>query len=131
MPPRLLTVSNRLPVTAVADDSGVRLTEAAGGLATGVGSCHREADALWIGWPGDITRFDAVQRADLDRQLAAQRVVPVALSVEEVERYYDGYSNRVLWPLFHYLTDRLPLEAKGWDAYRQVNEKFADAVARV
>jgi trehalose 6-phosphate synthase/phosphatase len=128
---RLLTVSNRLPVTAKPEGSGVQLTEASGGLATGVGSWHREAEGLWIGWPGDVSRFTGAQRTSLEQALRERRVVPVYLSQEEVERYYDGYSNRVLWPLFHYLVDRVPLEARGWDAYRRANEKFADAVAEV
>ncbi len=57
--------------------------------------------------------------------------MPVGLSTTEIEQYYEGFSNRVLWPLLHYLVDRVPVEATGWEAYRHVNEKFADAVAAV
>jgi trehalose 6-phosphate synthase/phosphatase len=70
------------------------------------------------------------QRHDLDRQLRQRAIVPVALSGDHIERYYNGFANRVLWPLFHYLIDRVPVDAAGWDAYRQVNEAFADAVAQ-
>ena len=59
-----------------------------------------------------------------------RRIVPVHLSGDQVDRYYHGFSNRVLWPLFHYLIDRLPIDLSGWDAYREVNEAFAEAVAR-
>ena len=48
---------------------------------------------------------------------------------DQVERLYYGFANRVLWPLFHYLIDRVPVDAAGWDAYRDVNETFADVVA--
>jgi trehalose 6-phosphate synthase/phosphatase len=53
----------------------------------------------------------------------------VHLSHDQVDRYYDGFSNRVLWPLFHYLIDRVPVNATGWNAYQEVNEIFADAVS--
>ena len=90
---------------------------------------HEESDGLWIGWPGDVSRFTASQHETLNQQLSERRIVPVELSREHVERYYNGFANRVLWPLFHYLIDRVPVEAVGWDAYRQANDAFADVVA--
>ena len=129
MSSRLLIVSNRLPVTAAVDAGRILLAEAGGGLATGLGGWHGQSEALWIGWPGDVSRADPAERDSMQRKLRDQRVEPIFLSAEEVERYYDGFSNRVLWPLFHYQIDRVPVDPTGWDAYRRVNEKFADAVA--
>jgi trehalose 6-phosphate synthase/phosphatase len=126
---RLVIVSNRLPVTARATDEGVQLAPSGGGLATGLPRFHDGTAGLWFGWPGDVSQVTAEQRADLDSQLLARRMVAVRLSQDQVERYYHGFANRVLWPLFHYLIDRVPVEAAGWDAYREVNEVFADAVA--
>ena len=128
--PRLLIVSNRLPVTAHLAGSQVRLSAASGGLATGLRPWHEGSGGLWIGWPGDTSRFSPDQRADLERQLTARAIVQVSLSAEHVKRYYHGFANRVLWPLFHYLIDRVPVDATGWEAYRQVNETFAEVVAR-
>ena len=125
---RLLIVSNRLPVTARLEQDRVRLIQASGGLATGLRSWHRQSRAAWIGWPGDVSRFSEAQRTDLDTRLADADVVPVFLSREEIEKYYEGFSNRVIWPLFHYLVDRVPVEASGWTAYRHANERFARAV---
>ena len=127
---RLLIVSNRLPVTAAVEDGRILLADAGGGLATGLGGWHGQTEALWIGWPGDVSKADPGERERMERQLRDQRVEPVFLSAEEVERYYDGFSNRVLWPLFHYQIDRVPVDPTGWEAYRSVNEKFADHVAR-
>ncbi|TAM72610.1 MAG: trehalose-phosphatase, partial [Chloroflexota bacterium] len=53
---------------------------------------------------------------------------PVDLSAAEVERYYDGFANGVLWPLLHSQLDRLPLVPRGWEVYRRVNERFAEVV---
>ncbi len=127
---RLLIVSNRLPVTAQAVEEGIRLTSASGGLATGLRPWHERSGGVWIGWPGDVSKFSAGQRQLLDRRLQERGIAPVHLTRDQVERYYHGFANRVLWPLFHYLIDRVPVDATGWDAYTEVNETFADAVAR-
>ena len=129
--PRLLIVSNRLPVTACVEGGTIRLTDAGGGLATGLGGWHGHADTVWIGWPGEVSKADPQMREELRRRLHDRRVEPIFLSTSEVERYYDGFSNRVLWPLFHYQVDRVPVDASGWDAYYKVNQKFAENVARL
>jgi trehalose 6-phosphate synthase/phosphatase len=131
MSQRLLIVSNRLPVSAAADADGVRLVDASGGLATGLSSWQAQGKAVWIGWPGGALDVEPAQRAELARTLQDRRVVPVFLTAEEIARYYDGFSNRVLWPIFHYLVDRIPVNAAGWESYRLVNEKFAAAVLEV
>jgi trehalose 6-phosphate synthase/phosphatase len=127
---RILIVSNRLPVSVRAAADRVSLTAASGGLATGLRAHHEGSGGLWIGWPGDVSRLTSAQRAEVDTRLRARGIVPVPLSREQVDRYYHGFSNRVLWPLFHYLLDRIPVDAAGWDAYRQVNAAFADVVVR-
>jgi trehalose 6-phosphate synthase/phosphatase len=55
------------------------------------------------------------------------RLVPVELTARDVQLYYTGFSNGVLWPHFHYLLDRVPIEGADWDAYIRVNRLFADA----
>jgi trehalose 6-phosphate synthase/phosphatase len=127
---RLLLVSNRLPVTVRVEDDELHLTSATGGLASGLVGFHGTANAVWIGWPGDLSRLTAAQRTQVDDLLGARGIVPVELSSREVRDYYEGFSNGVLWPLFHYLLDRIPLGQSDWQTYRQVNQKFADRVIR-
>jgi trehalose 6-phosphate synthase/phosphatase len=127
--PRLLIVSNRLPVTVRLSDEGVSVDPSTGGLATGMSGPHERLGGLWIGWPGDLESIPADARADVDRRLAELRLVQVGLTADEVARYYESYSNGVLWPLFHYFAARLPLEVRDFEAYEAVNAKFADAVA--
>lgn len=107
----------------------MHLAPAGGGLA-GLRPWHERSAGLWIGWPGDVSSLTPEQQVDLHRQLNERRIVPVNLSRDQIDRYYHGFCNRVLWPLLHYLIDRVPVDATGWDAYRNVNEAFADAVAR-
>src|SRR5689334_6925236 len=111
---RLLILSNRLPVRVRLEHEHVALERTIGGLTTAVGEVHRSG--LWIGWPGDVTRLDAIQRGELGDRLAEERFVPVWLTPSEIARYYEGFSNGVLWPLFHYMPDRMPLASRDWTA---------------
>jgi trehalose 6-phosphate synthase/phosphatase len=126
---RLLIVANRLPVTVRSTADGVEVERSTGGLATGLSRPHEQSSGLWIGWSGAGDDLTPVQQAELEGQLASQRLVGVPLSRDLVARYYEGYSNGVLWPLFHYLLDQVPLQASDWDAYVQANEQFAEVVA--
>jgi trehalose 6-phosphate synthase/phosphatase len=127
--PRLLLVSNRLPVTVKTEKDQVSVVRSAGGLATGLSGPHERSGGLWVGWPGDVSRLSQAQRAQVNEQLAGLRCVPLYLSASEVSRFYEGYSNRVLWPLCHYLLERVPRQDRDWDSYAKVNERFAELVA--
>jgi trehalose 6-phosphate synthase/phosphatase len=128
-PARLLIVSNRLPVTVtVAEDGRPLVRASAGGLATGLRGPHERSGGLWIGWPGSLGKLAPAAAADVHRQLAAARTVPVELTPEEHEVHYERLSNGVLWPLCHDRLDHLPLRVEGWDTYEAVNQRFADAV---
>src|SRR5688572_21361555 len=102
---RVLIVANRLPVTVRATDSEVEVQKSTGGLATGLLRPHEQSGGLWIGWSGTSDELSADQRAQLDKKLADMRLVAVPLTANQVARYYEGFSNGVLWPLFHYLLD--------------------------
>jgi trehalose 6-phosphate synthase/phosphatase len=65
----------------------------------------------------------------VDRRLEELRLAAIPLTAEEVASYYEGYSNAVPWPLFHYSVARLPMHVRHFEAYRTVNARFADAVA--
>jgi trehalose 6-phosphate synthase/phosphatase len=127
---RVLIVSNRLPITTEVSGDAIAFVPAAGGLATGLRGCHERSKGLWIGWPGTASTLPETQQNELTRQLGEQGVVPVYLTEEELREYYEDFSNGVLWPLFHYLLDRLPLGPTSWNTYQRVNERFADQAAR-
>jgi trehalose 6-phosphate synthase/phosphatase len=130
-PDRIIIAANRLPVSAGLDGGAVTLQPSEGGLATGIRPWYERTAGVWVGWPGDVSQFTRAQRAELDRELRAQRIEPVYLSREQIGQYYDGFCNGVVWPLFHYLVDRIPLDTVGWDAYAEVNELYAESIARL
>lgn len=122
---RVIIVSNRLPVVIPADPKAA-LKGSSGGLGTSMKSVHEAGDSLWIGWSGLAgTDLPSEQR----EQLASLRYITVQISAEEIEEYYDGISNNLIWPLFHYLIHQLPYDGQGWQTYRTINQRFANAVA--
>ncbi|HTC23377.1 MAG TPA: trehalose-6-phosphate synthase, partial [Gemmatimonadales bacterium] len=114
--PRLIIVSNRLPVSVTREGGEVTLERSTGGLATGLTSPHESSDGLWVGWPGPTDGLGEDEHATVARLLADRRAVPVWLDADDVKHFYEGFSNEVLWPLFHYLIDQMPLHVRHWDA---------------
>ena len=127
---RVLIVANRLPITVRANEAGVEVQKSSGGLATGLLRVHEQSGGLWVGWSGAADDLTESQRAELNRQLADMRLAAVPLSADQITRYYEGFSNGVLWPLFHYLLEQVPLHVRDWEPYAEVNQRFADVVAQ-
>jgi trehalose 6-phosphate synthase/phosphatase len=124
---RVVLVSNRLPVS-VKFGEGIELMPSSGGLVTGMRGLHGRDENLWIGWPGAEPPNDEL-RAQLDQKLAERNTLAVHLAEPEASRFYEGISNGVIWPLFHYLIDRIPLVVRDWDAYVSANQHFAEKAA--
>lgn len=102
----------------------------AGGVATGLDSLRRHRETKWIGWAETGTsRLDADQRAELRDRLGKEYdSVPVFLTPDDVAGFYHGFSNRTLWPLFHYFSRYAEFDPAFWRAYERVNRKYCDAV---
>ncbi len=126
---KTIIVSNRLPVKITEKDGEYVLNPSEGGLATGLGSIYRQGYNIWIGWPG-IDVIDEAQPQIRD-QLGELNLMPVYLTQEEINNYYEGFSNEVLWPVFHYMSVYARYEQVYWDFYYQVNCKFRDIVLQV
>ncbi|MBL8923648.1 MAG: bifunctional alpha,alpha-trehalose-phosphate synthase (UDP-forming)/trehalose-phosphatase [Myxococcaceae bacterium] len=125
---RVIVVSNRLPITVRREGGEVRVERSSGGLATGLKAVHQRSGGVWVGWPGFAGAPADEHRADLEERYAALGVVPVTLSADEVEQYYERFCNGVVWPLLHGFPAQLPLEAPAPTLYEVVNQRFADAV---
>jgi len=119
---KTVIVSNRLPVKITEKDGAYVLSPSEGGLATGLGSVYKKGDNIWIGWPGIDVPQDRQEEVAL--QLAELNLIPVFLTPDEINLYYEGFSNEVLWPVFHYMVTYANYEQNYWDFYQSVNEKF-------
>ncbi len=128
---RIIIVSNRLPVTVAKREGRLLFNPSAGGLATGLGSFYRERDGLWLGWPGISLESARGREEEIIQKLEALSCRPVFLSQRQIENYYYGFSNKTLWPLFHYFLQYAVFDQKLWEAYRRVNRVFCEEVCRV
>ncbi|WP_343674706.1 bifunctional alpha,alpha-trehalose-phosphate synthase (UDP-forming)/trehalose-phosphatase [Chitinophaga sp.] len=126
---KTIIVSNRLPVKITEKDGEYVLNPSEGGLATGLGSIYRQGYNIWIGWPG-VDVNEAAQ-GHIKEQLGTMNLMPVYLTQEEINNYYEGFSNEVLWPVFHYMSVYARYDQVYWDYYYQVNTKFRDVVLEV
>ena len=127
---RLIVVSNRLPFAL--DSIGADLwtvTPATGGLVSAIEPVLRERGGTWIGWPGTLGEIPQEPLVKATRD-AGYKIVPVALSETERNEFYYGYSNQVIWPLFHDQQNFCNFEPAYWQAYKEVNRHYADAIAR-
>jgi trehalose 6-phosphate synthase/phosphatase len=122
---RLIVVSNRLPVALKRDGDHWKLKRSAGGLATAMDPILRRTGGIWIGWSG----ASQTDREAMELLRREQGCVALDLPADIAEKYYEGYSNQALWPLFHNFTARLQFHPETWDAYIEANRLFADAVA--
>lgn len=118
-----VVVANRLPVDRGDDDEPWRRSP--GGLVTALEPVVRSTGGAWVGWPG---------QADLDAppfEFDGVHLVPVSLSADDVAKYYEGFSNDTIWPLYHDVIAAPTYHRAWWDAYVRVNRRFADAAADV
>src|SRR5205823_13087678 len=126
---RLILVSNRLPfaLEPVGDGQWIA-APSPGGLVSALGPVLRGRGGTWIGWPGVAGDVPGTSFAEATRD-AGYKVVPVALSEIERDEFYYGYSNEVIWPLFHDLQNFCSFDSAYWEAYKAVNHRYADAIA--
>jgi trehalose 6-phosphate synthase len=106
---RLVVVSNRVKGDA-------------GGLAVGIEQALKQTGGLWFGWSGNVSASgneSSSRSGDIDYHL-------IDLAQEDLDRYYSGYANGAIWPLFHNRLDLAHFERQDWDAYRRVNRLFAE-----
>ena len=127
---RLILVSNRLPFAIEpAKDGQWNVTASTGGLVSALGPVLRGRGGVWIGWPGLAGDIPRTPFANATRGVG-YKVVPVTLSDAERDEFYHGYSNQVIWPLFHDLQSFCNFEPAYWQTYKAVNERYAEAIAR-
>jgi trehalose 6-phosphate synthase len=127
---RLLLVSNRLPITIKRSDDGkYDFSMSSGGLVSGLSGLTKSTTFRWYGWPGlevPEEEIPVVQKRLNDEYGA----IPVFIDDELADRHYNGFSNSILWPLFHYHPGEITFDESAWEAYKEANRLFAQAVAR-
>jgi trehalose 6-phosphate synthase len=122
----LVIVANRLPVDRVTNDDGTPgWRTSPGGLVTAIEPVMRANDGTWIGWPGGTE--EGLEPFEFD----GLSLVPMRMSDDEIENFYEGFSNATLWPLYHDVVAKPAFHREFWDSYVTVNRRFAEKAAEV
>jgi trehalose 6-phosphate synthase len=127
---RLVVVSNREPYVHHRTAGGVQVELPPGGLVSALDPLVQATGGVWVAWGSGDADFDVVDERD---RVAVPPAAPaytlrrVRLSHDDVERFYHGYANQALWPLFHLAVDKARFVRRHWDSYREVNHRFAAA----
>jgi trehalose 6-phosphate synthase len=124
-PGRLVVVSNRLPVVLSVSEGRWKTESGSGGLVTALAPVLRDRGGLWIGWPGTSMKPGIEEALASESGGPGYSLVPVPLEEAEIDCYYRGFSNEIVWPLFHDLQTRCNFDPAYWECYRGVNRKFA------
>jgi trehalose 6-phosphate synthase len=122
--PRLVVVSNRV---SIPDPEGPRQ---AGGLAVAVDAALKRCDGIWFGWSGKVAE-DAAAMEPRVIERRRRTLITIDLSPVDFQEYYNGFANRVLWPILHYRVDLAEFTATELGGYLRVNASFADALSRL
>jgi len=126
----LIVVSSREPYVHKKTASGIKVEKPAGGLTSAMDDVLRAVGGTWVAWgSGNADRETVVDdRVSVPPEHPSYTLKRVWLTAGEVNNYYNGYSNHMLWPLCHLSLDRVFFMKKFWRDYVKVNRKFADAV---
>ncbi len=127
---RLVVVSNRLPVVFRRTEEGWKTEPGAGGLVSALLPVLRHRGGTWIGWPGTDGSEDLNQALAETSGTAGYALQPVHLTAQEVDYFYHGFANEIIWPLFHDMQSLCNFEPIYWQVYCDVNRKYADAIMR-
>src|SRR4030043_84725 len=133
-----MVVSTRLPITVEEQKGKLIFHECAGGLVSGLsayldslkGSSFTKSDYIWVGWPG-ISIEQKMQDELTTKTLSEFRAYPVFLTERSMEKFYQGFCNKTIWPLFHYFPSYTVYDESFWLHYKCVNKIFCDAVMQV
>lgn len=120
---RLIVISNRVAVPAPGKKP------APGGLAVAVKAALKQRPGIWFGWSGKIVDkpSETPRFSEHDKVTFAL----VDLAAADFQEYYNGFANRVLWPILHYRVDLAEFTRADMSGYIRVNSNFADQVSKI
>ncbi len=129
---RFVVVSNREPYEHVYDDrgGGISVRRPAGGLTSALDPILQATEGDWVAWGSGDADFDVADETGCVRvppENPRYRLHRIQLDQRDIEEYYLGYANQVLWPLCHYRPALTRIRARHWARYESVNRRFAEA----
>ncbi|MGN6401371.1 MAG: bifunctional alpha,alpha-trehalose-phosphate synthase (UDP-forming)/trehalose-phosphatase [Flavisolibacter sp.] len=135
---RLLIISNRLPFAIEKTDDEIVVRQSSGGLVSAIKSYFEQknvdsqvySEKIWVG-SMDATEEDWQQAQQMNAIDSDFKIIPVFPEKETYDNYYNGFSNSTLWPLFHYFPSLVENKKEYFDAYKKINQLFADRLLQI
>ena len=131
---RIIIISNRLPINITKNkENQNKFQKSSGGLVTSIGAYTEKMTDLsyvWVGWPG-ISINSKTEQEEITKALETIHCYPVFLTEKEMDKFYLGFCNRTIWPLFHYFPTIASFEKEHYNTYKSVNLKFAKALGNI
>ncbi len=95
-------------------------------------SFYKKYDSIWIGWPGIATEEIELEKEEIKAKLISEyNCYPIFLSHKELELYLDNFSNKTIWPLYHYFPQYTSYNPVSWEGYQHVNELFCESMIQI
>lgn len=137
---KLIIASNRLPFTTHQEHGEIEFGASSGGVASGLEAYlntlkkfekeQKEKSYVWIGWPGgEISKNKQLEISK--KAYDDKNAIPVFLDEKLRENFYEGFCNKIIWPLFHYFPSYSVYDEEYWDAYVEANKKYRDEILKV
>lgn len=134
---RVIIVANRLPVNLQEEEGKFIYRVSPGGIISSLYDFisnfninGKKIESLWVGWPGKPVPKKLQPKISKDLQKKFHSL-PVFLTQKQIDEYYLGFSNKTIWPLFHYFSDKSKYNAKFWYSYKAANKQFADEILKI
>ncbi|WCL48329.1 bifunctional alpha,alpha-trehalose-phosphate synthase (UDP-forming)/trehalose-phosphatase [Leptospira sp. GIMC2001] len=131
---RLVLISNRLPINIKEENGRVEILPSVGGLVTGVSAyldtVRDSLDYVWLGWPGRELSQETLEFVKMEA-FQKYNAFPVQIPESLNEKFYYGFCNKTIWPLFHYFPTFTEYDPEYWDAYEKVNQIFLESVSEI
>jgi alpha,alpha-trehalose-phosphate synthase [UDP-forming]/trehalose-phosphatase len=127
----LIIVSNREPYIHQKVGTTVKVEKPVGGLTSAIDEVLKSVGGTWVAWgsgSGDRENVDKKNCISVPPNKQLYTLKRVWLTPEQINNYYHGYSNQVLWPLCHITLDRVYFKKKYWVDYKGANRAFANAI---
>ncbi len=127
-PQKLVLVSNRIPITFTTEGGKLKGVPSSGGLVSALEPLLKDHGGIWVGSGGTEDTPEIRKILEQASGDSPYKYAPLFLTEEEQSNFYEGFSNEIVWPLFHDLQSRCNFDPRYWEFYERVNHKFADAV---
>ena len=132
---RLILVSNRLPLQLVETDGKIDIKQSDGGLVTALKSYFEQESAndafqqkIWVG----AADFPEKRWSKVKQEPGNDFIIePLFIDKKIYNKYYNGFCNATLWPLFHYFPSYVVYDQEFFEKYEQVNQIFADQLLKI